>query len=200
MKKILCLMIVFLSIFNQNSKAIEKTDGQKYVEKIASGIFDIISNKKLTLEQQKKLLLDKFIDEIDFNWNARAAVGRVFNEMTDVQKKDFVSAYKDFLIKVWMPKFKGYSNETYKVGQEIEVQALKTDSNVPIVITLNDGKTITIELRIRKSQNYYKILNITAEGVDMARTYNSQFSEYIDKHGINGLIDYLKTGKSLDSK
>ncbi len=198
MKKILILSILCIFL-NQKAFAVtEDKNTKEYVARIAKGIFEVVSNKKLKLEEQKQMLLDRFINEIDFNWNARASAGRAFRDMNDEQKLEFVKAYKQFLIRVWLPKFKGYNDETYKVGEENEVPGTKDDKTVPVTINLKDGKIITLELRVRKSEDGYKVLNVVAEGIDMARTYNIQFTEYVDKHGVAELIKYLQTGKSKE--
>jgi len=96
---------VFISIFQ--SIAVNKdSDSKAYVDRLSGEIFKVISNKNISLDQQKKIILQNFIDEIDFEWHGRAASGRLFREMTDEQKVSFIKNYKDFLIRIWMPKFK----------------------------------------------------------------------------------------------
>lgn len=141
---------------------------------------------------KKKIILQNFIDEIDFEWNGRAASSRLFREMTDEQKVSFIKNYKDFLIRIWMPKFKGYNGEKYTVDPAEKIN--EKDSIVRIKITTQNSSIINLELKIRNYGDNFKILNITAEGIDIAKSYNSQFQSYADKYGINELINYVKTG------
>lgn len=112
--------------------------------------------------------------------------------MTDEQKVSFIKNYKDFLIRIWMQKFKGYNGEKYTVDPAEKIN--EKDSIVRIKITTQNSSIINLELKIRNYGDNFKILNITAEGIDMAKSYNSQFQSYADKYGINELINYVKTG------
>lgn len=141
---------------------------------------------------KKKIILQNFIDEIDFEWNGRATSSRLFREMTDEQKVSFIKNYKDFLIRIWMQKFKGYNGEKYTVDPAEKIN--EKDSIVRIKITTQNSSIINLELKIRNYGDNFKILNITAEGIDIAKSYNSQFQSYADKYGINELINYVKTG------
>lgn len=188
--KILFLFLVFIISISVNAKA----DPVKYTSNIATQVFEILTNSKIPVEKQKRILVDKFISEIDFEWNARAVSGQFWKKMTDDQKGSFVDSYKQFLIRTWLNKFKGYDNQKYHISDKY--QTLDNNDNiVNMNILTKENKNINISLRLRKKEDSYKILNVIAEGVDMARTYNMQFTDYMDKYGIDECIKYLKTGK-----
>jgi len=196
MKNILLLILSFSLFFTNLTQAAESNSNPRdYIVKIADQIFKVILNKNTTVEEQREILEQRFIDEIDFNWNARAVSGQYWREMTNIQRSDFVSGYKSYLIRYWLPKFNGYRNEKYEILQKYETTE-NGDFMIKIILTLNNNANISLVLRVRKVDDSFKILNIIAEGVDMARVYNIQFTEYIEKFGIDELIKYLKTGKS----
>ncbi|QED23263.1 MlaC/ttg2D family ABC transporter substrate-binding protein [Candidatus Deianiraea vastatrix] len=196
MKKIL-FSFLLLIFFAQGNVLASESNPRDYVVKIANDIFAVVSNKKISIENQRKMLVENFIDEIDFNWNARAASGIYWRQMNEEQRGDFVKYYKNFLIKIWMPKFSGYKDEKYSVLEKYETMD-NGDFIVNVEIVKHDGIKINLSFRVRKFDDKFKILNVIAEGVDMARTYNIQFTEYADKHGLEALLDYVKTGKSKD--
>ncbi len=190
--KIALFTLIFV-LFASNSRA-ETGGARDYIVGVADGIFKTITDKNIPLAKQKTMLIERFSGEIDFDWNARAAAGIFWREMNDPQRKDFTQNYRDFLIRTWIPKFQGYRGESYKIpaGEYPE----DPDALVPIVVKLKDGTNINIELRVRKKPEGYKVLDISAEGISMARTYNAQFTEYMSKNGIDACISYLKSPKN----
>lgn len=187
------LIIGLVSIF-QSIAAKKDSNAKSYVDRITGEIFKIVSNKNTPLDQQKKIILQNFIDEIDFEWNGRAAAGRLFKEMTDDQKVSFIKNYKDFLIKIWMPRFNGYNGEKYVVEQAEQINEKDSIIKIKITTATQGSNAISLDLKIRDYGDYFKILNVGAEGMDMAKNYSSQFQLYADKYGIDELINYLKTG------
>ena len=67
-----------------------------------------------------------------------------------------------------MPKFKGYNGEKYTVDPAEKIN--EKDSIVRIKITTQNSSIINLELKIRNYGDHFKILNITAEGIDMAKS------------------------------
>ena len=188
----IALYAVIVLIASQNySHAF--TDAREYVVSVAGDLFKTVSDKKIPLATQKKVLVNRLVSEIDFEWCGRAVTGSFWKEMTDAQRSSFIENYKAFLVRTWMPKFHGYSGETYKIFEASE--SGQSDALVPILLTLKNGNSINIELRVRQKDGVYKILDLSVEGVSIARTYNIQFTEYMSKHGIEECINYLKTGK-----
>lgn len=197
MRKILSSFLFFILISN-NVFANEKP--HEYVQKVADGIFKIISNKSITLEQQKKQVVEQFENDIEWIWQARAVAGQNWKEMSEKQREDFTFGYKKYLLDSLLPKFKGYKNEKYEVMKKNYETFENGDALVPIIITTQNETKINLTIRVRKYDDKYKIINVIAEGIDLAVTNNSQFADHFQKYGINKVIEYLKTGKKFSTE
>lgn len=190
--KFIAVLLLSLSIIG-NTFAAECTDARSYIVKIADGIFKVVTTKQ-SLDKQREILVNNFADEIDFNWNGRAVAGVFWREMTDDKKKVFVENYKQFIIRTWMPKFKGYQGEKYQILENVDIEG--NDNIVHAIITTKNQTTINIDLRVRMIDGTCKIIDVSAEGIGIARTYNAQFADYMSQYGVDECINYLKTGVS----
>lgn len=186
MKKIIASCLL-LALCASNSWCDEAT---KYVHNTISAVFSVVNNQKIDKDAKKKNL-EKYLSEIDFNYNGKAVAGVHWKEMNDQQKGEFIKGYKKFLMRTWSDKFIAYSGAKFHTADTSIIEE-NGDSAVMINVTSSEGAKFDVEIHIRKNDaGIYKITNIVAEGINMIRTYNAEFDGYLDSHTIEELIKYL---------
>ena len=146
--------------------------------------------------QLRQIVVNEYQKEIDFEWNARMALGRSWKDLTNEDQQKYLFEYKRFLCFSWLPKL----NYNRKNGVKVEIKdnALSIpntmDHNITINITAPDSKIYEVILRVREyADGSFKILNVIAEGVDLALSYRVQFESFIESKGSAlSLIEDLK--------
>lgn len=181
--KSFCIIIVLFLNIKTTSFANNKV---KYVEDIQADIMKILHNSQDD-NRTKQLIIDKYAKYIDFEWNAKNALGRYFLDLTDEEKNNYICEYACFISYSWLPKLDFQKVKGVKINilnNTIPLNNKFNDENVVIKITLPDGLIYTVNLRIREMlDNSFKILNIDVEGVDLAMMYRYQFESLINSNG-----------------
>ena len=196
MKKFFICFFLFLSLLSSLSLASQHTQYVQYV------LNDVLKSLEANSSQQQKrqTVVNKYYRLIDFEWNAKMALGRPYKELTANEQGEYLKEYTRFIAYSWLPKlnYDRSLNLKFTVHQEGE-KVGKQDENVVIDMMVPDGTKYSTALRIRcYKENDCKVLNVNIEGVDLALSYRAQFSSYIEEHGnkANSIIAFLKQKNS----
>lgn len=151
-----------------------------------------------TVLQKKQMLINLGTEYFLFDWNAKMALGRPFQSLTEAEKKTYINEYSKYFSYTWFPELFYDKRSGVKVNVRPVCRTINdTDSIVDVDIVLPDGKKYELALRVRKNDKTdmpCHILNITLEGVDVAMSYRSQFASYIEANNnqTNSIIKYLE--------
>jgi phospholipid transport system substrate-binding protein len=138
-------------------------------------------------------VVDQYIfPYVDFKKTTRVAAGRFWRQMTNKQQTDLIHAFRNKLVLIYSSALSQITHETKlkittvrKVpqGQDVIVGSALAHPNKPI---------IKIAYRLEKTSQGWKIYDLNVENVWLIETYRHQFSQEINQHGIDGLIQSLK--------
>ncbi len=189
----------FLVIFIINANATNNATQQKkleYAEHIIDTIFKTI--KSSDNKDQKTFKTTKIIEqEIDFEWNAKLALGIKARSMKAEDFKKFVILYKELLCQNLVSKF-SIAQHLSKEAISFENRTIRlndTDDLITFFIESKRKSKIEVKMVITNTDlqnNKFKIMDIIIEGMSVAVAYRNQFSSYIDSHGIDSLNEHLK--------
>ena len=187
-KKIITTLF-FLIIFSNTSLADIKS-AEAYTETVASNILKIASQKNKTTEQIRNDLIEYIKKNIDIEWISKFALGKHWKTANSKQKEQFTKLYEKYLINTYAPKFQGYHGETYKIISTKEVASGKYISK--IILHLQSGADIGLEVFILEENNNYKIVDISGEGISFAATQRSEFNSMIKVSGLDKFLITLE--------
>ncbi len=110
---------------------------------------------------------------------------------TDEQKKQLVQELRQYLIRSYAKILFQYRDSATEILDE--QRAADNKSTLKLKIKSKKGDPATLFLRLEKIKDAWQVIDVNVEGVSVLVTARSQFSEQIDKNGIDGLIEYLRT-------
>ena len=193
-------LFLFTLLFSNTSFASKHSECAR---KVVNEALIELEKPNTTMKQKRQILIDKYMPYIDFEWNAKMALGIPYKSLTKEKQKEYIEQYTLFLAYNWLPKL----NFDRKLGIKIDVlddglKVGKNDENVHIVVELPDSSKYDIYARIRYENNSCKVLNLVAEGIDLALSYRAQFESYIEEHGneANSIIEYLKQQNEINKE
>ena len=164
------------------------------VQKITDDVLAAVkSDKQLAAgDRQKamKLAEEKVLPYIDFEQATRLAVGRAWREATPEQRKRLVTEFRNMLVRTYSNAIEGYQGQTLKVlpsrgKQDPEETVVRTQ------FVRAGGQPLPIDFSMRKTDQGWKVFDITVEGVSLVLTYRSEFDAVVKQEGIDGLIKRL---------
>ena len=201
MKKLFSGFIIFAFICTTNVYA-ANTDLQNkkldYVKGLGDFIFDVMTIKGITKEEKITKIRGMIEKEMDFEWNAKIALGSQGRAMSAEDFKKFVELYKELLCQNWATKFSIAENASKKdlVFNERVIKTNATDDVISFYIEAKNGNKIDIKIIVKtlyETTNQFKVIDLIGEGVSIALSYRSQFNSYIDEHGLEAIIPHLES-------
>ena len=111
--------------------------------------------------------------------------------MTDHEKQDYLNAYKHYLIKTYVPRFKEYNNQSIKIVNTKDIGNGQYIVSTQITSKDSEKHTINIGYRCKQEGDNFKIRDIIGEDVSLIATQRSEFSSVIGNGGIEKLIKTL---------
>ena len=164
------------------------------VQKITDDVLAAVkSDKQLAAgDRQKavKLAEEKVLPYIDFEQSTRLAVGRAWAQASPEQKKRLVSEFRNMLVRTYSNAVDSYQGQTLKVLPSRGKQDPE-DTVVRTQFIRSGGQPLPIDFSMRKTDQGWKVFDITVEGVSLVLTYRSEFDAVVRQEGIDGLIKRL---------
>lgn len=160
-----------------------------FVDGFASKVLTIVSNSATSRSDKQAQIETLFSDKVDIDYIAKFVLGPSWRTATPAQQKEYVAAYKPFILKNYSGRLTKYSGQTYTLkGARSEGDT----AYVTMLINDPDGQNITLDYRLREVGAGLKITDITVEGVSLLNTQRSEFKSVVNSKGIDGLIEALK--------
>lgn len=190
-KSILSFLTVLIIIILQVSASFAQSDVEVFISDLSSRTLKVIESKEA--ENKKVAKLEKiFVNAVDIQWMAKFAIAKIWKSMTNTQKDEYLKAYRHYLIKTYVPRFKEYNNQVIKITGSKDIGNDQYIVSTQILSVKGPEKTtINVGYRCKKSDSDFKIRDITGEDFSLLSTQRSEFSSVVAKSGIDGLIKTL---------
>ncbi|AIL64986.1 putative phospholipid-binding protein mlaC precursor [Rickettsiales bacterium Ac37b] len=196
-------MIILLSFFiiSYNIALAQETGTEQqvrdFVNNIGNKTLAIIQNTHSTPKEKEEVLKQLFINTVDITWMGDFVLGKYLRSLDDKQLTEYRTLYKQYLINSYVPKFKQYTQESFKI-----TNVNKRNDNEYIVYTVisrPNGQSIAVNYMIRGNNNQFMVFDIIAEGVSLIVTTKSDFSSIITNgnNQIEALFAQLKNNLGI---
>ena len=197
-KKLILTIVLAFSFFfspkNQSFNNILATDDPGlYVIEITKNAIDTLTNQSID-QNKKEVLFGKLFDKnFDIPSISRFVLGKYWKQASLDQKKQFIKAFRNYIVKTYSSRFNEYS------GEQLKLVNFENESNPKIFLVhtaleRQDAPIIKVDWRIGKKKDRFVILDIIIEGISLAITQRSEFVSVIDQNegNISHLIALLK--------
>lgn len=164
---------------------------QTQMQQNIATILKIAQNKSLSEAQKVKQVEDYADRYLDYQRISALAVGAPWRQFTDVQKKNFVNAFKDMVVSMYSHSaLLGAADAQVKLLPKMTTNGNKFD--VFSEIKTKTGNKYEVAYQLYRAGSVYKIYNIRVDGASLVTIYRNQFGELIRQKGIDGAIAAVK--------
>lgn len=174
------------------------------VKRISADVIDTAkSDKEIQAGNQKRvmdLVESKILPHVDFQRMTSLAAGRHWRSATPEQQKQLANEFRTLLIFTYSGALSQIKNETVEFKP---LRADPADQEVEVRSSVNvaRGEPVTLNYRLAKTAQGWKIFDINVLGAWLVETYKGSFATEISKSGIDGLIKTLaERNKKLADK
>lgn len=190
MKKLLMLLLVAtlgLPAYAQD----EATPDGLIIATVREVLAIVKQDKAIVTDQARLLALvdAKILPHFDFKRMTQLAVGRPWRSATPEQKDALVREFRTMLVRTYTKVFSTYPDP------EVEVKSAKMlgedESTVRSVIRVPDGRVVTVDYEMKKTDGKWKAFDVTVEGISLVTSYRGSFADEIKQVGMDGLIKTL---------
>ena len=194
------LLTIFLTFFflfspkqQQFNNILAANDPGSYVMEITETAINTLTNKSVD-QNKKEAQFGKLFDKnFDVPSISRFVLGKYWKQASLDQKKNFIKAFRNYIVKTYSSRFNEYS------GEQLKLIDFENESNPKIflvhtILERQDAPVIKVDWRIGKKKDRFVILDIIIEGISLAITQRSEFVSVIDQNegNIDQLISILK--------
>jgi len=163
-------------------------DPGSYVMEITENAINTLTDTSIDQNMKELRFGELFDKNFDVPSISRFVLGKYWKQASLDQKKKFIKAFRNYVVKTYSSRFNEYS------GEQLKLLNFENESNPKIFIVhtgleIDDASMIMVDWRIGKKKDKFVILDIIIEGISLAITQRSEFVSVIDQN--DGNIDQL---------
>jgi len=172
--------------------AIEAPDA--LVKRVSTDVIDSVKADKDIQAGNTRKIMDlvntKILPYVDSDKMTAQAAGRFWRQATPDQQKQLAEEFRTLLVYTYAGALSQIKNETVEF-KPFRADPADTEVEVKSQVNLTRGEPITLNYRLAKGPQGWKIFDLNVLGAWLVETYKSTFASEISKGGIDGLIKKL---------
>ncbi len=186
----LVLMLVLASWLATPLGEAHALEARQVVQRATDEIVAVLRNHELTDSAKRTRIEEIAYANFDFERMAKLALARSYKKLDKTQRLEFQQEFRRHLALTY-----GRSIETYS-DEDIEIVSSRTHKNGDetvagkVVGGKNDGATL--DWRMRRRDDTWKVIDVVIEGVSMIANFRAQVQDIVKSKGPAALIAQLR--------
>jgi phospholipid transport system substrate-binding protein len=172
-------------------------DPGKLIQTAAEGMLkDLEVNRDTYRKDPAKLnaLVEKYLlPYFDTQYSARLVLGKHWRTATDDQKKRFVDAFYQSLLKNYGSALVEFTSDRMKI-LPAQIDAKGESATVRTEIKRSNGTRIPVNYQLRKTPDGWKAWDVVIEGISYVKSFREDFGAEIDQKGLDAVIQRIEKG------
>lgn len=175
--------------------AVPTDDPGKLVQAAAEGMLkDLDANRAAFKKDPSKVnaLVDKWLlPHFDTAYSARLVLGRHYRSATEEQRKRFVDAFYQSLLRNYSSALADFTSDRMKF---LPAQIDGDNATVRTEIKRDNGTRIPVNYSLRKVNGEWKAWDVVIEGISYVKSFREDFGAEIDQKGLDAVIQRIEKG------
>jgi len=142
-----------------------------------------------------KIVDDYILPHLDQVTMAKLALGKNWKKATRQQKRDFVEAFRDLLVRTYSKSLVEFKDQQIRYFP-VNLPPGATRTSVRAEVIQPGGPSIPLSYRMRLKDNSWKVYDIKIDGISLVTSYRGTFTQEVRKSGIDGLLEYMRDKKN----
>lgn len=141
------------------------------------------------MQERRALLRKELFPYFHFEEMSRRALGIHWRNRTPKERQDFVKLFQELLENSYAGKIEGYNGEKIVYGKE----ALDPPyAEVRTKIVTPQGDEYSVNYRLLKGGDRWRVYDVVIEGVSLVNNYRSQFADLLDRYSFGDMMRKLR--------
>ncbi len=164
------------------------------VKRIATEVIDSVKSDKDIQAGNRNKIIDlvnaKILPYVDAQKMTQLAAGRYWRQASPEQQQKLADEFRTLLVYTYSGALSTIRNETVEF-KPFRADPADTEVEVRSQVNMSRGEPITLNYRLTRTAQGWKIFDINVLGAWLVETYKSTFASEIGKSGVDGLIAKL---------
>lgn len=169
---------------------------QELIQKVSQDLLrDLDANRAVYSQDQKQLrgLVDKYLlPNFDVDYAARLVLGKNWRTATPDQRKRFIDAFYQSLMRNYGDAILEFSPERLKI-LPFRGDLASGSATVRTEVTRDNGTPVPVNYSMRATPKGWKAWDVTIEGISYVKNYRTDFGAQAEKEGLEAVIKRLET-------
>ncbi len=182
------------AVTDVKSEVVEAESGAEEKLKTSVGkVFTVMSDKELTIDQKKIQVVEITSSVFGYPLMAKLSLGKNhWSQFSPEQRTEFTSLFTRLFQDFYVDKLDLFSDEKVIFQPPIIVSEKKVQ--IPTVL-LSKEKEYSMQYKMAKTKNGWRIYDIEIEGVSLIHTYRSQYNHILESGEIEDLLTKMREKK-----
>jgi phospholipid transport system substrate-binding protein len=164
------------------------------VKRVSTDVIETVKSDKDIQSGNRNKIMDlvnsKILPYVDAQKMTQQAAGRYWRQASPEQQKQLSDEFRTLLVYTYSGALAQIKNETVEF-KPFRADPADSDVEVQSQVNMSRGEPITLNYRLSKTPQGWKIYDINVLGAWLVQTYSSTFASEISKGGVDGLIKKL---------
>jgi phospholipid transport system substrate-binding protein len=164
------------------------------VKRVSTDVIETVKSDKDIQSGNRNKIMDlvnsKILPYVDAQKMTQQAAGRFWRQASPEQQKQLSDEFRTLLVYTYSGALAQIKNETVEF-KPFRADPADSDVEVQSQVNMSRGEPITLNYRLSKTPQGWKIYDINVLGAWLVQTYSSTFASEISKGGVDGLIKKL---------
>lgn len=165
---------------------------QTIVQRMVDNAFEVLRDPALQQKRSERLTRLRAIADRGFDWEemAQSSLGVSWRKLTEPQRREFVSVFKDVLADQYMDdidRFRGTERVVMNGTTSIDSSRL-----VKTILITSSRERIPIDYLMQPTGGAYRVVDVRIEGVSLVNHYRKSFSRFLVNESFDELIRRLR--------
>jgi len=164
------------------------------LDRLSANAEKIKADRSVAYELSNQLV----VPYLDFPRITRLIIGKYWRDASDEQRQRLIDEISALLIRSYVTAMIAYADDTLLDEQVVYLpsryQAGDRKTAVRAKISLDSGQTIDVRYALYRTDDQWKIYDISFENISLVLTYRTSFGASINSNGLDALITRLENG------
>ena len=154
-------------------------------------VLEVLRNKSLKEDAKREKLRVLYAEMFDQEELSRWCLGRNWNKLSEVQRKEFLPLFQQVLEKTYGDRILSYSDEKILFDREVPISKGRVEVQTRVMTT--KSKEVPFNYRVFQNKSgTWKVYDVVVENVSLVMNYRSQFNEILAKGTPDELLEILR--------
>lgn len=182
-------LVMLGSAGNASTDSPAASDPAGFVTTLGQRVIEVLDAKGLERDQRLRHFRDIFVHALDLDGVARRVLGRHWRAASDAQRERYIALFRTYVVNMYAVQLGRYAGATFSVLRQHPLR--ENESLVISRFQRASGPPLSMNVRVRRTNERFKIIDVTIAGVSLVVTKRSEFDAVIRREGLAGLLRRL---------